>query len=78
MHTWYRTINLLFFQVSSKIIHVSSGSEVKEHVKSLYEYFETVGSPVMIGHYTHAYTSTCITGSSYGLTYMYVCIHSHT
>ena len=36
-------------QVPCKIVHVSSGTEVVNYVKTLVEHFDTIGSPVMIG-----------------------------
>lgn len=36
-------------QVACKIVHVSSGVEVVNHVKMLAEHFDSIGSPTMIG-----------------------------
>ena len=36
-------------QVACKIVHVSSGGDVVNHVDTLSKHFHTVGSPVMIG-----------------------------
>ena len=38
-----------FYDVPCKIIHVGSGSELGDHVKTLEEYFENIGAPVMMG-----------------------------
>ena len=57
---WYRTANsdnafiisLIFptgFQVTSKILFVSSGAEMASKGRELAVHFETQGTPVMIG-----------------------------
>jgi hypothetical protein len=37
------------FSVACKIVHVSSGAEVVNHMEMLAQHFDSVGSPVMIG-----------------------------
>jgi len=36
-------------QISSKLIHVASGTDVAEHLPQFHKHFLSNGSPVMIG-----------------------------
>lgn len=42
--------------VESKIIHLSSGNDIKTKARELAHHFETIGSPIMIGGGVYAYT----------------------
>lgn len=43
-----------FYNVSSKIIHISNGAEIHKYIDALIEHFRHFGSPVMMGGSTDA------------------------
>jgi hypothetical protein len=49
---------VMIFQVTCKILHVSSGAEMATKARELASHFETQGTPVMIGMH-FAYTVYC-------------------
>lgn len=49
---------ILHFQVSCRIVHVSSGSGVLDQIDVLDQHFKQVGSPVMIGEAVYMWTLT--------------------
>ena len=46
----YWCMGLIILQVACKIVHVTSGGEVVDHVKMIAEHFDSTGSPIMIGN----------------------------
>ncbi|XP_064095124.1 ufm1-specific protease 1-like isoform X2 [Macrobrachium nipponense] len=61
------------YDVSCKIIHVNSGAELKNHVKTLSDHFKNFGAPVMMGGETDV-SSKGIMGVAEGLTETYLLV----
>ncbi len=38
-----------FYDIPGKILHIGSGSELSDHIKTLEEHFSKIGAPVMMG-----------------------------
>eukprot|EP01127_Copromyxa_protea_P018364 TRINITY_DN5769_c0_g1_i1.p1 TRINITY_DN5769_c0_g1~~TRINITY_DN5769_c0_g1_i1.p1 ORF type:complete len:550 (+),score=102.90 TRINITY_DN5769_c0_g1_i1:95-1651(+) len=51
-----QTILRAYNNISSKILHISKGSEILEHTDALFEHFATQGTPIMIGGGLLAFT----------------------
>mmetsp|Transcript_32560 Transcript_32560/g.79704 ORF Transcript_32560/g.79704 Transcript_32560/m.79704 type:complete len:165 (-) Transcript_32560:18-512(-) len=45
-----------FYNVESRLLHVSQGKAMNEHARALAEHFETEGTPAMVGGGVKAYT----------------------
>ncbi|XP_066980582.1 ufm1-specific protease 1-like isoform X1 [Macrobrachium rosenbergii] len=61
------------YDVSCKIIHVNSGAELKNHVKTLSDHFKNLGAPVMMGGETDV-SSKGIMGVAEGPTETYLLV----